>query len=169
MALTTSSVPLESRLRLMSPDGSVPFDVNKANWLGSPAQQPQVLFVWHDVPINSLDDLKKNKLVLGAIAAGSDTYILPTLLRQVFGADTQVISAIQRHRRHPDRHGERRGAGPCRITRQRHRRQPGDLRDKKIRIVLQFGANARVNCRMSNASWNGRRRKLTVRCFASTR
>jgi tripartite-type tricarboxylate transporter receptor subunit TctC len=139
MALTTSSVPLESRLRLMSPDGIVPFDVNKANWLGSPAQQPQVLFVWHDVPVNSLDDLKKNKLVLGAIAAGSDTYILPTLLRQVFGANTQVISGYK-------------GTADILIAMEKGEVQghvallanvtagsPGYLRDKKIRIVLQFG------------------------------
>ena len=138
IAATTNSVPLESRLRLMVPGGNVPFDVNQANWLGSPAQQPQTLFVWHDVPIHDLNDMKTHKLVLGAIAAGSDTYILPTLLRQVFGANTQVISGYK-------------GTADILIAMEKGEVQghvallanitagsPGYLRDKKIRIVLQF-------------------------------
>src|SRR3954451_24162189 len=56
IGMPTSNVPLEPRLKLISPDGSnSKFDVTRMNWIGTPLQEPQVTWVWHTAPAKSVD------------------------------------------------------------------------------------------------------------------
>ena len=51
IGMPTSNVPLEPRLKLISPDGSnVKFDIARMSWIGTPLQEPQVTWVWHTAP-----------------------------------------------------------------------------------------------------------------------
>ena len=51
IGMPTSNVPLEPRLRLISPDGSnAKFDIGRMSWIGTPLQEPQVTWVWHTAP-----------------------------------------------------------------------------------------------------------------------
>ena len=62
LGMPTSNVPIEPRLRLISPDGSaIKFDVGRFGWIGTPLQEPQVTWVWHTAPAKSAADLKKRR------------------------------------------------------------------------------------------------------------
>ena len=54
IGMPTSNVPIEPRLKLISPDGSnVKFDIGRMSWIGTPLQEPQVTWVWHTAPAKS--------------------------------------------------------------------------------------------------------------------
>jgi tripartite-type tricarboxylate transporter receptor subunit TctC len=141
IALPTTNVLLESKLRLMAAaSGNVSFDVDKLMWIGTPAQEPQVLFVWHDTPFYTLDDLKKNRLVVGAVSASTDTYILPMFMKEILGTNTvaipgykgsaEILAAMER--REVDAHV----ALLANIT----AGNASYLKTQKIRVILQFGS-----------------------------
>ena len=66
IGMPTSNVPIEPRLKLLSPDGSnVKFDLANFSWIGTPLQEPQVTWVWHTAPAASVDDLKANIILMG--------------------------------------------------------------------------------------------------------
>src|SRR5262249_42829804 len=85
IGMTNNNIPLEPRLRLLSPDGSnLKFDVTKLTWLGTPLQEPQVLFVWHSAPVKSVADLRSTRILVGAVTVASDNYTLQMLLNRTY-------------------------------------------------------------------------------------
>jgi tripartite-type tricarboxylate transporter receptor subunit TctC len=138
MGMPTTNVLLDSKLRLPGAE-KFPFDINQASWIGTPVQQPQVLFVWHDTPFRALADLRTRRMVVGAISAPTDTYILPTLMKQILHTDMSVIPGYKgsadilaaMERREVDAHV----ALLANVT----AGNSSYLRDNKIRLILQFG------------------------------
>ena len=60
IGMPLSNIPLEPRLKLISPDGSnVKFDIARLNWIGTPLQEPQVTWLWHDAPAKNVEDLRE--------------------------------------------------------------------------------------------------------------
>ena len=81
IGMTNNNIPLEPRLHLLSPDGAnVKFDVTRLAWLGSPLQEPQVLFVWHTAPVRTVADLKTTRILVGAVTVAADNYTMQLLL-----------------------------------------------------------------------------------------
>ena len=91
MAMPTTNVLFDAKLQPSATTRNTVFDINRVSWIGTPARQPQVLFVWHDTPFKTLSDLRANKMVIGAISAATDTYILPMFMKQLLGADATII------------------------------------------------------------------------------
>lgn len=82
IGLPTNAVPLEPRLKLLTRNGgTASFDIGKFGWLGSAAQQPQVLYVWHEVPVKTAADLKTTPVLMGTLGVGTDSYTLPLVMR----------------------------------------------------------------------------------------
>lgn len=79
---------------LLQPAG-VRFDPVKLNWLGSTNRETQVTYVWHTVPVQSLDDVKTRELVIGAQAPGSTQYDYPMLFNHLFGFKFKVVTGYQ--------------------------------------------------------------------------
>lgn len=79
---------------LLQPAG-VRFDPVKLNWLGSTNRETQVTYVWHTVPVQSLDELKTRELVIGAQAPGSTQYDYPMLVNHLFGFKFKVVTGYQ--------------------------------------------------------------------------
>ena len=79
---------------LLQPTG-VRFDPNKLIWLGSTNRETQVTYVWHTVPITSLDDVRSKELVVGAQAPGSTQYDYPMLVNHLFGFKFKVVTGYQ--------------------------------------------------------------------------
>jgi tripartite-type tricarboxylate transporter receptor subunit TctC len=140
IGLPTSAIPLEPRLQLLTRSGgTASFDIGKLGWIGSAAQQPQVLFVWHEAPAKTAADLKTNKILMGSLGVGSDSYILPLMMNEVMGAKMELVPgyqgfadtlvAIER--------GEIQGhsAGLANLASAR----PDWLADGKVRMLIQFG------------------------------
>ena len=79
---------------LLQPAG-VRFDPNKLIWLGSTNRETQVIYVWHTVPVASLDEVRTKELIVGAQAPGSTQYDYPMLLNHLFGFRFKVVTGYQ--------------------------------------------------------------------------
>jgi tripartite-type tricarboxylate transporter receptor subunit TctC len=142
IGMPTSNVPLEPRLKLLSPDGgNVKFDLSKFAWLGTPLQEPQVTWVWHDAPATNVDDLKLNPVLMGATTASADNAILPLVVNKLLGTKMKVATGYQ-------------GQNEINLAAERGEVQGNNtglsnltvnkadwLRDHKVRILLQFGVD----------------------------
>ncbi len=87
-----NNILLEPRLKLISRQGGVVnFDLGKLNWLGSPVQEPQVMWVWHTTGIKNIAALKGAKVIMGGTSVGADNHTLPTLINNVFGTKIEIV------------------------------------------------------------------------------
>src|SRR3984893_10294114 len=140
IGMPTSNIPLEPRLKLVSPDGSnVKFDVARFSWIGTPLQEPQVTWVWHTAPAIRFEDLKTHTILMGATTASADNSILPLIVNQVLGTKMQVFAGYlgQNEINLAVERGEVQGnnTGLSNLT----VNKADWLRDGKVRILLQFG------------------------------
>src|SRR4029078_8972727 len=63
IGMPLSNIPLEPRLKLVSPDGSnVRLDITRFNGIGPPLQEPQVTWVWSEAPARNVDDLRTHTI-----------------------------------------------------------------------------------------------------------
>src|ERR1044071_8102765 len=93
IGMPTSNIPLEQRLKLISPDGAnVKFDIKRFGWIGTPVQEPQITWVWHTAPAQSLDDLRTNVIRMGGTTSSADNYLLPTIVNQLLGTRMQTVT-----------------------------------------------------------------------------
>jgi tripartite-type tricarboxylate transporter receptor subunit TctC len=140
IGMPTSNVPLEPRLKLLSPDGgNVKFDLANFSWIGTPLQEPQVTWVWHTAPAASVEDLKSNTILMGATTTSADNAILPMLVDELIGTKMKVLTGYQ-------------GQNEINLAAERGEVQGNNtglsnltvnkadwLRDGKVRILLQYG------------------------------
>jgi tripartite-type tricarboxylate transporter receptor subunit TctC len=140
MGMPNNNVPLEPRLKLLSREGgNVSFDIEKFDWVGSPVQEPQILFTLASAAA-TLDDLRNRKVVLGATGRSADNFSLPFLLNQLLGAKTEIITgykgqndifiAVDRG----EVQGNSTGLTNLLVT------KPDWVRDGRVKILVQFGA-----------------------------
>ena len=140
MGMTNPNIALERPLKMLSKGGGrALFDVSKLQWIGSPMQQPHVLWVWHTAPAKTFDDLKTNKVILGSTAVGGDNYTLPLILTRLMGAKFDIVTgyegqndifiAVER--------GEVQGNSA--ILPNLTSARPDWFRDGKVRVLVQFG------------------------------
>jgi tripartite-type tricarboxylate transporter receptor subunit TctC len=96
MGMPLNGIVLEPRLKSLSRDGTnVHFELAKMRFVGTPAQQPQVLWVWHQTPFNSIADLRAKPSNFGSTAPGGDNYILPTLSNALLGTQMKIIAGYK--------------------------------------------------------------------------
>lgn len=96
IGMPNNNLPYEQRLRLMSTDGSnLHFDVAKMHWIGTPIQEPQVLWVWHGAPARTVEDLKKTEILMGATAVAADNASQPRLLNAMLGTKMKVVAGYK--------------------------------------------------------------------------
>ena len=141
IGMPLSNILLEPRLKLISPDGAnVKFDIERFGWIGTSVQEPQVTWVWHTVPARNLDDLRSNLVRMGATTLSADNYVLPTLVNRLLGTRMQVVNGYigQNEINLAVERGEVQGnnTGLSNIT----VNKSDWLRDGKVRILLQYGA-----------------------------
>jgi tripartite-type tricarboxylate transporter receptor subunit TctC len=68
------------------------FDAMTVNWLGSSNQDVGLFVAWHTAKAQSVDDLFKNEVVVGANPAGSDTVTYANILKYLFDAKLKIVS-----------------------------------------------------------------------------
>ncbi|MDB5652233.1 MAG: Tripartite-type tricarboxylate transporter, receptor component TctC [Hyphomicrobiales bacterium] len=92
MGLPINGIVLEPRLKMLTREGGVAsFDLSKMAFIGSPTQQPQILWVWHGSSFNNAADLKTRKAIMGSTSFGADNYILPKLSNEFLGTTLEVV------------------------------------------------------------------------------
>jgi tripartite-type tricarboxylate transporter receptor subunit TctC len=141
IGLPTNATAFEPRLHVLTrAGGSAAFDVSRFSWLGTAARLPQVLFVWHTAGVETALELKTMKVVLGALAAGSDSSILPTVINNVLPGKIDIVGGYQ-------------GQTDAYLAVERGEVQGHSgsfagliankadwVRDKLVRILIQFGS-----------------------------
>jgi tripartite-type tricarboxylate transporter receptor subunit TctC len=73
----------------------VQYDANKFAWLGSITTSPVTLAVWRDSPVQSLDDARKQEVVVAASNKGAITYTFPHMLNELLGTKFKIVSGYQ--------------------------------------------------------------------------
>jgi len=68
------------------------FDATKFNWIGSVSNEVSVCAFWHTSGIKTWQDLQTKRTTIGASAAGADSEIFPTVMRNMFKLPMKVIT-----------------------------------------------------------------------------
>jgi tripartite-type tricarboxylate transporter receptor subunit TctC len=68
------------------------FDPTETNWLGSLNNETSLCVAWHDAAVTSWEDLRSEKLVVGATGSGGDSNVFPRVLSDVLGFNFDVIA-----------------------------------------------------------------------------
>lgn len=70
-----------------------PVDFSRMRFVGSATSDVRVCYYWHETGIRSLEDLfARDEVIMGATAAGSNSYINGRLLANLFGANIRHIT-----------------------------------------------------------------------------
>ena len=68
------------------------FDASKLAWIGSMGGSNGLLYVWHTSKTKTIDDAKKNVVILGGTGTNSDSHIFPTLINNLLGTKFKVVN-----------------------------------------------------------------------------
>jgi tripartite-type tricarboxylate transporter receptor subunit TctC len=142
MGMTNPNIALEGPLKMLSKGGGKTlFDVEKLQWIGSPLQQPHVLWVWHTAPAKTFNDLLTNKVILGSTAVGGDNYTLPLILSRLMGARFDIVTGYEGQNDIfiAAERGEIQGNSA--ILPNLTSARPEWFRDGKVRVLVQFGVS----------------------------
>ncbi len=140
IGMTNPNIALEGPLKMLSKGGGKTlFDVTKLQWIGSPLQQPHVLWVWHTAPAKTFGDLMTNKVILGSTAVGGDNYTLPLILSRLMGAKFDIVTGYEGQNDVfiAAERGEIQGNSA--ILPNLTSARPDWFRDGKVRVLVQFG------------------------------
>ena len=71
------------------------FDPTKLIWIGSMYRSNNVAFVWHTAPVQTLEQLRTQDLLVGTAGPGSGSYDLSMLSREVLGLRFKVVRGYE--------------------------------------------------------------------------
>ena len=135
-ALGSSALPFQPLLDPNSPK----FDALNINWLGSVAGYNVLMLVRSDVPVYSVDDLRKRETVMATIAAGQFNSVVVAAANAALGTR---IKGIRGHKGMTPamlalESGEVEGypTAPVDALKRRHAKQ---IADGSFRLLMQFG------------------------------
>ncbi len=136
-----NTVLLEPTLKLVSRSGGVVnFDLSKLSWLGTPGQDPAVIWVAGSSRFKSFDDLRGANVRFAATAPGADSYLVPALCNRLLGTSIKVVSGYQGVAEYlvAFERGEVEGGATTYAALSVAR--PEWIKQGRIRILAQFGA-----------------------------
>jgi tripartite-type tricarboxylate transporter receptor subunit TctC len=73
---------------------AVKFDPLKFNWIGSHGREVSVLVTGLKTPFKTVDDIRKQEIIIGASGPGADTYTFALVLRELVGAKVKIVSGF---------------------------------------------------------------------------
>ena len=116
------------------------FDATKFNWIGSVSNEVGVCAFWYTSGIKTWDDMRTKPHKIGGSAAGADSDVFPTVLRNVYHLPTKLVTGFSGGGADINLGMERREVdGRCGWSWSSLMSQSRALLDgKKINIVLQL-------------------------------
>jgi len=115
-------------------------DLSKIQWLGSTTKEPGVFVAWHTAPQQSLDDLRRDGMIVGGNGPSTDTELFARTLNNIAGTklkivsgypgQSQIILAMER--------GEVQGVANWSWS-DIETKHKDWIRDQKVRFLLQLG------------------------------
>lgn len=140
IGMPNNSIPLEPRVQMMArAGGAVQFELGRFNWIGTPTQDPQAMFVWHKAPAGTLEGMRSAKVLFGSTGPGADNFVLPTLVNALLGTKSEIVTGYP---------GQSQiflamEAGEVHANSTSYSNvatlKPDWLREKKVNIPVQFG------------------------------
>jgi len=136
----TITTPLGSVLNAqVTGDKSVAYDARKFKWIGRTDDATRVLVVSDKVGAKSIEDMKREEIIVGAVGQASETYGNPAFMNRIFGTKFKIVNGYGASGKImlAMLSGETQGAfSTWNNVRSLH---ANDLRDGKIRVLLQIG------------------------------
>jgi tripartite-type tricarboxylate transporter receptor subunit TctC len=116
------------------------FDPLQFNWLGSPTIETGLLGVWHMVPVNSIEDARVREVTIAANGPHSTPSFYARLLNETLGTKLRLVQGYpgQSEFNLAMEKGEVDGTSSLFYSSLVATR-PAWLRDKKIRLLVQYG------------------------------
>jgi tripartite-type tricarboxylate transporter receptor subunit TctC len=117
------------------------YDATKFNWLGSPSTEVGMLVVWHASPVDTIEDVKQKQISVGASGANSTPSFYARLLNETLGTKLKIIVGYpgQTDAFLAMERGEVDGY-PSVFYSSLMAVRPHWVKDKKVKILVQFGA-----------------------------
>jgi len=116
------------------------YDANAFNWIGRVSSAVEMAIVWHTVPVDRIEDVRKRETIMGGTGPASSTVMMPYLLNNLagmkfkvitgFNGTTEIALAMER--------GEVEGSATPLESLTSYRADW--VRDKKIKILVQYTA-----------------------------
>jgi tripartite-type tricarboxylate transporter receptor subunit TctC len=116
------------------------FDSTKLIWVGSTNREAYVAFLWHTSPVNAIEEIAKQEVVVGTTTPGATMTDFPLLLNDILGYKFKLVRgysgtpqlniAIER--------GEVSGMGGMGWASMKAQ-TPHWIAEKKIKVLAQFG------------------------------
>jgi len=88
LALVQNNTPLEPLFGTKQ----ARYDATKLNWLGTPSFEVAMVLLWHTVPVNSVDDLRRRQTPVGASGANSTPAFYARLLNATLGTRLKIVN-----------------------------------------------------------------------------
>ena len=117
---------------------NVQFDVTKINWIGSVSADTSLVVAWHTAPVNTVQDLLTQQLIIGGTGATSDIEASARLLNATIGTKFKIVSGYpgQADELLAMERGEIQGTADWAWS-EIKTRDASYLRDNKIKLLLQ--------------------------------
>jgi tripartite-type tricarboxylate transporter receptor subunit TctC len=71
------------------------FEAAKFSWLGTASVESPLVLIWHTVPVNSVDDLRKREITVGASGGDSTQALYAKLLNVTLGTKMKIVSGYR--------------------------------------------------------------------------
>jgi tripartite-type tricarboxylate transporter receptor subunit TctC len=133
--LLSHAITLSEKLE---PTG-VRFETAKMQWLGAYDAIAQMMAIWHEAPVKTIEDLKtKDGIIIGSFARSHLTYHWASLLKDAIGAKYKIITGLRSGNDNnlAMERGEIHGWTPSWENLQGTR--PQWVSEKKVRLLAQF-------------------------------
>ena len=68
------------------------YDLRTFAWIGSPADEVNVLWTWHTSPVRTVEDARVHEAPLSSTGAGAPNYFVPRILNQLLDTKFRVVT-----------------------------------------------------------------------------
>src|SRR5437764_12244745 len=89
IAMLSQSTPVDQALG----EAGIQFDVRRLNWIGNMVVVNNIMFVWAQTGVRSIEDARQKSLAIGATGASSPSVIYPQVSNNLFGTKLRIVSA----------------------------------------------------------------------------
>lgn len=71
------------------------YDITKFSWIGNATRDQYVSYFWHTSPVQSIEDLKTKKVIVGGSSVGGAGIDLAIIGKELFGLNLTIVSGYK--------------------------------------------------------------------------
>jgi tripartite-type tricarboxylate transporter receptor subunit TctC len=115
------------------------FDMTKFSWIGSVTNEDSVCVALSSTKVKSWDDLLAHKVIVGGSAPGSDTYTNAVMIRNLLGAQFELVSGYPGGKEVQLAMEKGEVDAECGSYSSLKTEQPGWIRDHRVNFLVTIG------------------------------